>query len=105
MTKWINVQDSMPDTEIECVVAAREHNLIYTHRLFVQWDGCRWVDAEGEEIKDVVAWTKAPIFNQKVAEALNKLLKCLENDKCEEKDCCYFAAFDLIKALLKYIEE
>ena len=105
MTEWIRVQEGMPDTEIECVVVAREHDLIYTHKVFAQWDGYRWVDVEGCEVKNVVAWTKAPIFNQKAAEALNKLLKCLENDKCEQKDCCYFVALDLIEALLKYINE
>lgn len=105
MTNWVSVKEGMPDTEIECVVAAREHDLIYTHKTFVQWDGYRWVDACGEEVKDVVAWIKAPVFNAKAAEAMSKLLKCLENDKCEQKDCCYFVALDLIEALLKYIKD
>ena len=104
MTKWVSVQDDMPGTEIECVVAAREHDLIYTHKVFAQWDGGCWVDACGEVVENVIAWTKAPIYG-KAKEAIEKLQKCLENDKCERKDCCYFATFDLIKALMKYIEE
>ena len=102
---WVSVKDGMPDTEIECVVAAREHDLIYTHKIFAQWDGYRWVDAEGEEIKNVVSWVKAPVFNLKAEEAMKKLRGCLENDKCEEKDCCYFVTLDLLKALLEYIKE
>ena len=105
MINWTNTQDGKPDTETECIVAVREHDLVYTHKTFVQYDGKRWVDANGDEINGVIAWTKAPEYNMKAAEAMNRLLKCLENDKCETKDCCYFAALDLIAALLKAIKE
>lgn len=105
MKEWVSVKDGMPNSQIECVVAAREHDLIYTHKTFAQWDGERWIDANGEEVRNVAAWTKAPVFNKRAAEAMSKLLKCLENDKCEQKDCCYFVTLDSIEALLKYISE
>lgn len=105
MTKWVNIQDALPNTEIECVVAAREHSLVYVHKTFAQWDGSCWIDANGEEIENVIAWTRAPSINRKVMETLEKLRKCVENDKCEEKDCCYFVTLDLLEALLEYINE
>ena len=105
MINWIKTQDEMPDTETECIVAASVHDLVYTHKTFVKYDGKQWVDANGDVVDNVVAWIKAPQYNVKAAEAMNRLLKCLENDKCEAKDCCYFAAIDLIEALLKAIKE
>lgn len=105
MTKWISVQEGMPDTEIECIVATREHDLIYTHKIFAEWDGRRWVDVEGEELKNVIAWVKAPIYNHELRKLIGKLEGCLDKDTCENMDCCYFANQKLIRDLLEYIKE
>lgn len=103
MTKWISVKVGMPNSEIECVGLRRTMDSISVYPKFIEWDGTDWIDIDGESVDGVEAWTVAPEYDGKATEALKKLTGCVGNDKCEEKDCCYFAALDLIETLLEYI--
>ena len=104
MTKWVSVKVGHPDTEIACLALRRETDTLKVYPKFVAWDGKDWIDIDGEAVPGVVAWTKAPEYNIKFEQTVSKLMGCVENDKCENKDCCYFVTLDLLEALLEYIE-
>ena len=104
MQKWISVKVGLPNSEIPCVVAQRSMNTISVYPKFVENDGTEWVDIDGEAVTGVVAWQKAPQYDLRLEETLSKIAGCVNNDKCENKECCYFVTLDLFEALLEYIK-
>lgn len=100
MAEWVSVKVAMPNNEIACVALRRNMDKVLVYPKFVEWDGDDWIDIDGEAVPGVIAWTKAPEYNTKIEEVLSKLAGCVGNDKCEEKDCCYWVAADLIQTLL-----
>ena len=105
MTKWVSTKVGMPNSEIPCVLLCKCVDTLDVYPKFAQWDGLHWIDIDGDVVTGVIAWTKAPEYNAKAMEAFSKLAGCANNDKCEEKDCCYFVTLDLIEQLLEYIDE
>lgn len=103
MSKWMSVKTGLPNEDIDCVVLQSGSTDVYPK--FAQWDGTEWVDIDGNVIPGVIAWQKAPEYNTKLEELLSRVFGCYENDKCEEKDCCYFARCSDIAALLEYIND
>ena len=104
MKRWMSVKASMPNEDIPCVVLQRCIGVTAVYQKFSEWDGTEWVDIDGAVVPGVIAWQKAPTYDNRIEQTLSKLAGCVNNDKCEEKDCCYFVALDLIEELLGYIE-
>lgn len=104
MSKWVSVKVGMPVEDVTCIALQRCMDVTAVYPKFVEWDGEEWVDIDGAVIPGVIAWQKAPAYDVRREQALSKLAGCVANDKCEESDCCYFVALDLIEELLKYIE-
>ena len=102
MARWIKSQWNTPDSQIPCIVTRKCMGLTSVYPKFAEWDGEEWVDIDGEPVTGVIAWRKVPEYNVRLEEALGKLEGCVKNDKCENRDCCYFVALDLIEELLKY---
>ena len=100
--KWIKSQDSIPDSQIPCIVTRRDMGMTSVYPKFAEWDGNEWVDIDGDPVTGVIAWRQAPVYDSRLENALEKLKGCINNDKCEQRDCCYFVALDLIEELLKY---
>ena len=104
MNKWVNTKVGMPNSEIACVVLRRSMDALSVYPKFVEWDGKDWIDIDGEVIPGVIAWTKAPDYDQTAEKLLRKLAGCYEKDSCEQRDCCYFARSNELYSLLEYIE-
>jgi hypothetical protein len=102
MKKWVSVKVGMPNSEIACILLRRDMDSISVYPKFAEWDGKEWIDIDGEAIPGVIAWTAAPTYNVEAEQTLSKLAGCVENDKCENQDCCYFVALDLLEKLLEY---
>lgn len=105
VSKWVSVKVAMPNSEIECILLRRDMDAAIVYPKFAEHDGVDWVDIDGNVVDNVIAWTEAPKYNEKIEESLSKLAGCVANDKCEEKDCCYFVALDLLETLLENIME
>lgn len=103
MKRWVNIRDGLPECETECLLAVKRMGTIVTHKKLAEWDGYEWIDVDGEAVKDVELWMEAPKAEPETI--INKLILCVENDKCENRDCCYFVTLDELEALLKYIKE
>ena len=103
MKEWVSVKVGMPNDEISCIVLQRCMDLTAVYPKFVQWDGKEWVDIDGAVVPGVIAWQKTPEYDGYLEELLSRVFGCYENDKCEEKDCCYFARCSDIAALLEYM--
>ena len=103
MATWASVRDRMPDSETECLVTQKIGALEKTYPKYAEWDGASWIDVDGCEVEHVEWWMKAPIF-EKGQRIVEKLIQCVENDHCENKDCCYFARLDELEALLEYMK-
>jgi len=102
MKGWVNIKDGLPDCVTECLVAVKRMDAIDTHKKLAEWDGTAWVDVDGEVVNGVVYWMKAP--SPKPETVIEKLIRCVENDKCENQDCCYFAMLNELKALRDYLQ-
>ena len=104
MDKWVSVRTGLPNSEIPCLVLQRVDGMITVYPKFVEFDGTDWVDIDGEKIDGVIAWCKAPAYDNGIERAVQIFTGCVEHDSCEKVDCCYFAKQKEIKALLEYID-
>ena len=105
MHKWVSVKVGTPGNEIPCILLRRDMGITSVYQKFAEWDGNEWIDIDGSVVTGVKAWTKAPTYDSRLEELISKIAGCMENDKCEEKDCCYFVAPNLFEELLEYINE
>lgn len=105
MKSWVSVKTGMPNESVDCVVLQRCVDTAAVYPKFCEWDGTEWVDIDGTAVPGVIAWQTAPTYNAKLEELLSRVFGCYENDKCEEKDCCYFARCSNIAALLEYMND
>lgn len=101
MNGWVCVNAGLPNEGVECIVAQKVPDAIMTYKKYVAWDGCDWVDIDGNVVTDVYAWRKAPEFSYFVVETLNRLKECAENDKCERTDCLYFVEPGVIERMIE----
>lgn len=104
MSGWVNVEDRLPDEETECFLAVRSGNNYVTHKKLAEYANGEWVDIDGDVVTGVAWWMKAPVIDRR-KEILERLMRCVGNDKCENRDCCYFVTLDELETLLKYCEE
>lgn len=104
MKSWTSVKVAMPNDDVVCVALQKAIDVCAVYPKFVAWDGAEWVDIDGAVVPGVIAWQKAPTYDNRAEEILSKLAGCVANDKCEDHDCCYFVALDLFEKLLEYIE-
>lgn len=101
MKEWMNVSDSLPDFDVPCVVVNNEG----VYQKFVEFSGDCWVDIDGDIVMDVFAWMKAPVYENRAERIIERIKQCVENDKCEQVNCCYFIALDELETLLEYIKD
>lgn len=108
MNKWVSAKETLPDIETACLVSTRVLSMASwkkycTYPLSAAWDGKEWVDVNGDIVYDVEYWQELPKVDERIG-IIEKLIGCVENEHCENKDCCYFTTFDELEALLKYMK-